>query len=110
MLHYLRSYDQAEAVHSRVWRNKFDQLIIMDNASTHKSKVIYKIFKDNDMRVVCIPPYMPELAPIERLFSILKHLVLKKSRGKLINLKLNEADKMISKSIRSIDAWTVQRL
>ena len=72
----------------------------MDNAATHRSKVIYENFKDNDMRVVYIPPYMPELAPIERLLSILKHLVLKNSRGKLVNLKLNEADKMISKSIR----------
>ena len=89
----------------------FDQwVIMMGSAATHRNKVIYKYFKDNDMRVVYIPPYMPELAPIERLFSILKYLVLKNSRGKLVNLKLNEADKMISMSIRSIDAWIVQRL
>ena len=85
-------------------------IILMDNASTHRSKTIYKCFKDNHMRVVYIPPYMPELAPIERLFSILKHLTMKRSRGKLINLKLNEADKMINKAIQSIDTWAVQRL
>ena len=89
----------------------FDQwIIMMDNAATHRSKVIYEYFKDNDMKVVYIPPYMTELAPIKRLLSILKHLVLRNSKGKLVNLKLNEADKMISKSIRSIDAWTVQML
>ena len=75
----------------------------MDNASMHRSKTIYKCFKDNHMRVVYIPPYIPELAPIERLFSILKHLTMKRSRRKLINLKLNEADKMINKAIQSID-------
>ena len=83
---------------------------MMDSASGYRSKMIYEYFKNNDMRVVYIPPYMPELTPIERLFSILKHLVLLNSRGKLVNLKLNKADKMISKFIRSIDAWTVQML
>ena len=37
----------------------------MDNAATHKSKMIYEYFKDNDMIVVYIPPYMPELALIK---------------------------------------------
>ena len=62
------------------------------------------------MKVVYIPPYMPELATIERLFSILKHSVLKRSIGKLINLRSEEAEKIINKSIRNIDASIIQRL
>ena len=85
-------------------------IVIMDNAVTHRSNIIREYFKENDMKVVYIPPYMPELAPIERLFSILKHSVLKRSIGKLINLRSEEADKIINKSIRNIDASIIQRL
>ena len=72
----------------------FGQWIVKDNNVNHRGKVIYEYFKNNDIRMVFIPPFMPELAIIERLFSIIKHIVLKNSRGKLVNLKLKEADKM----------------
>ena len=82
----------------------------MDNAVTHRSKPMHEYFKENDIRVVYIPPYTPELAPIERLFSVLKHSVLKRSIGRLVDLKSQEADKILSKSILTFDASTIRRL
>ena len=85
-------------------------IIVMDNAVTHRSKPMHEYFKENDIRVVYIPPYTPELAPIERLFSVLKHSVLKRSIGRLVDLKSQEADKILSKSILTFDASTIRRL
>ena len=49
--------------------------IILDNASYHKSDTLKEIFKKYDCRMLFLPPYSPELNPIEQTWShIKKHL------------------------------------
>ena len=47
-------------------------IIIMDNASFHKSEDTRKIIKENGHQLLFLPPYSPDLNPIENYWAILK--------------------------------------
>lgn len=48
--------------------------IIMDRASWHKSK---KLIIPNNIKIVYLPPYSPELNPVERLWLYLKANIIR---------------------------------
>lgn len=49
-------------------------LITMDNASLHKNKRIQKLLNRHDHRILCLPPYSPDLNPIEKKWAQAKFL------------------------------------
>ncbi len=49
-----------------------EQVVIMDNASFHKSKNIQKLIEACGCRLIYLSPYSPELNPIEHYWAILK--------------------------------------
>ena len=73
----------------------------MDNASTHRSSIVKEVIKQEKLNVAFIPAYSPELAPIEKYFSLLKKTTIKETQGSFINWKneksLNEIDKSLQK-------------
>ena len=50
-------------------------LVILDNLSSHKSSAAQGIIEAAGARFVFLPPYSPDLNPIENIFSKLKQLV-----------------------------------
>jgi transposase len=48
-------------------------IVIMDNLGSHKSAVIRKIIQAADARLWFLPPYSPDLNPIEQAFAKIKH-------------------------------------
>ena len=46
---------------------KKDDIVIMDNMRTHHSKEVKKVIKDLKINVVYLPPYSPDLNPIEKM-------------------------------------------
>jgi len=54
---------------------KENSVIILDNASIHKPKLIEKLILENGHHVIYLPPYSPELNPIERKWNQLKQLL-----------------------------------
>ena len=48
--------------------NIMNCLIIMDNATTHRSKITTNFIEEKNLLVAFIPQYMPELNPIENIF------------------------------------------
>lgn len=48
------------------------QLVIWDNLSVHKSTTAAQLLADRGCRVLFLPPYSPDFAPIEQAFSKLK--------------------------------------
>ena len=45
----------------------------MDNLASHKAKVIRQIIKAAGARLWFLPPYSPDLNPIEQTFAQVKH-------------------------------------
>jgi len=51
-----------------------NDVVIMDNLSSHKRPGIRKIIRSVGARLLYLPPYSPDLNPIEQVFAKLKHL------------------------------------
>jgi transposase len=51
------------------------QVIVMDNLSSHKGGRIKEIIEQRGCELVYLPPYWPDLNPIEEAFAKLKGLL-----------------------------------
>ncbi|WP_304176440.1 transposase, partial [Phenylobacterium aquaticum] len=47
-------------------------VVIMDNLSSHKNKAVRKAIREAGAHLLFLPPYSPDLNPIEMVFSKLK--------------------------------------
>jgi len=52
-------------------------IVIMDNLSSHKRPAIRQAIRTPGARLLFLPPYSPDLNPIEQMFAKLKHLLRK---------------------------------
>ena len=48
-------------------------IVIMDNLGSHKGKAVRQIIKEAGARLWFLPPYSPDLNPIEQTFAKIKH-------------------------------------
>lgn len=48
-------------------------ILVMDNLPTHKIKGVVAALAEREARVVFLPPYSPDLNPIEQVFSKIKN-------------------------------------
>jgi transposase len=53
--------------------------VIMDNLSSHKRPAIRRVIRATNAKLLYLPPYSPDLNPIEQMVSKLKHLLRKAS-------------------------------
>jgi len=58
-------------------------LVILDNLGSHKGKAVRACIRAARAHLVFLPPYSPDLNPIEKVFAKLKHL-LRKAKGRSI--------------------------
>ncbi len=52
-------------------------IVIMDNLGSHKRKVIRRVLRAAGAKLFFLPPYSPDLNPIEQVFAKLKTLLRK---------------------------------
>jgi transposase len=52
-------------------------IVIMDNLSSHKGEAVRKAIRNAGARLFFLPPYSPDLNPIEQVFAKLKTLLRK---------------------------------
>ena len=50
-------------------------VVAMDNLSSHKEARVRKLLDAAGAEALCLPPYSPDLNPIEQAFAKLKHLL-----------------------------------
>lgn len=48
-------------------------IVIMDNLGSHKSAALHRTIRDAGARLWFLPPYSPDLNPIEQAFAKIKH-------------------------------------
>ena len=51
--------------------------VILDNLGSHKSEAVQQAIRKTGARLFFLPPYSPDLNPIEQAFSKLKHMLRK---------------------------------
>lgn len=52
-------------------------IVIMDNLSSHKKPAVRNAIRSVGARLLFLPPYSPDLNPIEQVFAKLKHFMRK---------------------------------
>ena len=52
-------------------------IVFMDNLSSHKKPAVRAAIRARGARLLFLPPYSPDLNPIEQVFAKLKHLLRK---------------------------------
>ena len=52
-------------------------VIVMDNASFHSKERLISVAQNADCRLIFLPPYSPELNPIEKFWAWLKRFLRK---------------------------------
>jgi len=52
-------------------------IVVLDNLGSHKGKAARTAVRARGAHLIFLPPYSPDLNPIEQVFSKLKHLVRK---------------------------------
>lgn len=52
-------------------------IVVIDNLGSHKSKAVREAIRTAGARLVFLPPYSPDLNPIEQVFAKLKALLRK---------------------------------
>ena len=55
-------------------------VVILDNLGSHKGKMARKLIRAAGAHLIFLPPYSPDLNPIEQLFAKLKTLLRKAAR------------------------------
>jgi len=58
-----------------------DDILILDGCSVHKSALVLKTFEDCGINAIFLPPYSPDLNPIELFWSKVKSF-LKKAKAR----------------------------
>ncbi len=48
-------------------------IVVMDNLGSHKSAAVRRLITAAGARLWCLPPYSPDLNPIEQAFAKIKH-------------------------------------
>ena len=48
-------------------------IAVLDNCSIHHVHPVTQLFKDSGILTLFLPPYSPDLMPIEKTFSYIKH-------------------------------------
>ena len=73
-------------------------IVVLDNASIHKSKKVKEYCKKNNIYLVYLPPYSPDLNPIEKLWKKVKRkfMLIQWEIGKSIEKKIRSRVDVIS--------------
>jgi transposase len=76
------------------------QIVVMDNLSAHKGARVRELIEERGAKLLYLPPYSPDLNPIEEAFSKMKR-ILRKAEAR-------SREALIEAMGRALDAITTQ--
>jgi transposase len=79
------------------------QIVVMDNLSVHKGERIKELIEERGCELLYLPPYSPDLNPIEEAFSKIKRILRKaeaRSREALVEAMGKALDAITSQDAR----------
>jgi transposase len=79
------------------------QVVVMDNLSAHKGKRAKELVEERGCQLLYLPPYSPDLNPIEEAFAKIKG-ILRKAEARTREA-LSEALGAAISAVTSKDAW-----
>jgi transposase len=82
---------------------KAGQVVVMDNLSAHKGGRVRDILETVGCELVYLPPYSPDLNPIEEAFSKVKGL-LRQSQGRTRESLIEAMGRALG-AVSARDAW-----
>jgi transposase len=53
------------------------QVVVMDNLGAHRPRRVRELIEERSCELIYLPPYSPDLNPIEEAFSKIKHILRK---------------------------------
>lgn len=72
-----------------------DDIIVMDNMPSHHAKMVKEILDSSEVKYLYLPPYSPDLNPIEKMWSKIK-AYLRKMKVRTVPELLNEIEEAFS--------------
>ena len=70
-------------------------VVVLDNLGSHKGKVARAAVRARGAHLIFLPPYSPDLNPIEQVFSKLKHL-MRKAQPRSVEATWRKAGELLS--------------
>jgi len=70
-------------------------VVILDNLGSHKSKAARAAVRAMGAHLIFLPPYSPDLNPIEQVFAKLKHL-MRKAQPRTLNATWQKVGQLLS--------------
>ena len=67
---------------------KVGQVVVMDNASFHKSQKTLELIESVGCRLIFLPPYSPDYNPIEKFWANMKRWIKSHNKNNIILFNL----------------------
>lgn len=84
---------------------RLGDLLVMDNLSSHKSEKVRRLIEARGARLVFLPPYSPDLNPIEKCWSKIKTALRSAKARSFEALVAALAKALRSVSLANIQSW-----
>jgi transposase len=81
------------------------QFVVFDNVSFHKSKEIINLIESTGAKTVFLPPYSPDLSPIEKMWSKIKTLLKRKKPRTKSDFHIALAEALYSVNDEDFEEW-----
>ena len=76
-----------------------NSVVILDNATIHHSEDIVRLIQSKGAKIIYLPPYSPDLNPIELMFGVYKRML-----KKIYNEKLSVAHTFALQAVTRVTA------
>lgn len=71
-------------------------VVVLDNLGSHKGKAVRQAIRKAGAHLIFLPPYSPDLNPIEQVFAKLKHL-MRKAANRSVEAAWRSAGELIGR-------------